>query len=232
MVICRATLCFYILGDLTELPGCSPRASIKLTNSQKLTFFQLVVHYDQKGHRDHEEVEDKADLTQLTDGRPAHLFHYRLVGALTTDRRGVTQDDQATDQEHEGDLSGERRQLRDNRVVSQSCKSDAGAALLIWNKFYFYSLLKCVSFSKAVWWVDLMQSTRSQWRLTLSNRPRTCVHYDISFHAHVAWIFKYWHVSTLFISTLNGQNTICKHALDFYVMHQCATASISFIAKS
>lgn len=74
----------------------------------KLTFFQLVIHYDQEGHRDHEEVEDKANLTQLTDGRPTHLLHHRLVGALATDGRGVAQDDQTTDQEYKGDLSWTR----------------------------------------------------------------------------------------------------------------------------
>ncbi len=72
----------------------------------QLTLLQLVVHYNQKGHRDHEEVEDEADLTQLTDGRPAHFLHHRLVSALATDGRGVAQDDQTADQEHEGDLSG------------------------------------------------------------------------------------------------------------------------------
>lgn len=71
----------------------------------KLTLFQLVVHYDQKGHRNHEEVEDEADLTQLADGRPAYLLHHRLVGALTADGRGKAQDDEPTDQEHQGDLS-------------------------------------------------------------------------------------------------------------------------------
>lgn len=71
-----------------------------------LTLLQLVVHYDQKGHSNHEKVEDKADLTQLTDGRPAHLLHHRLVGALATDGRRVSQDDQTTDQEHQGDLRG------------------------------------------------------------------------------------------------------------------------------
>lgn len=70
----------------------------------KLTLLQLVVHYDQEGHRDHEEVEDEADLAQLTDGRPTHLLHHRLVGALTADGRGVAQDDQTADQEHQGDL--------------------------------------------------------------------------------------------------------------------------------
>lgn len=70
-----------------------------------LTLLQLVIHYNQKGHRDHEEVEDEAYLTQLTDGRPAHLLHHRLVSALATDGWRVAQDDQTTDQEHEGDLS-------------------------------------------------------------------------------------------------------------------------------
>lgn len=79
---------------------------VHINQSLKLTLLQLVVHYDQKGHSNHEKVEDEADLTQLTDGRPAHLLYHRLVGALATDRRGVAQDDQTTDQEHQRDLSG------------------------------------------------------------------------------------------------------------------------------
>lgn len=78
----------------------------------QLTLLQLVVHYHQKGHRDHEEVEDEADLAQLTDGRPAHLLHHRLVSALATDGRGVAQDDQTADQEHKGDLSGRSKAER------------------------------------------------------------------------------------------------------------------------
>ena len=72
----------------------------------QLTFFQLIIHNHQKGHRDHEEVEDEADLAQLANCWPAHLFHHRLISALTADGRGVAQDDQATDQEHQGNLSG------------------------------------------------------------------------------------------------------------------------------
>lgn len=71
---------------------------------KKLTLLQLIINYDQEGHRDHEEVEDEADLTELTDGRPTHLFHHRLVGALAADGWRVTQDDQTADQEHKGDL--------------------------------------------------------------------------------------------------------------------------------
>lgn len=75
----------------------------------QLTLLQLVIHYHQKGHGDHEEVEDEADLAQMTDGRPAHLLHHRLVSALATDGRGVAQDDQTADQEHEGDLRGQSK---------------------------------------------------------------------------------------------------------------------------
>ncbi len=79
----------------------------------QLTLLQLIIHYHQKGNRDHEEVEDEADLTELSDGRATHLLHHRLVSALATDGRRVAQNDQTTDQEHQGDLhertKGERR---------------------------------------------------------------------------------------------------------------------------
>ena len=74
----------------------------------QLTLLQLVVHYNQEGHRDHKEVDDEADLTQLADGGPTHVLHHRLVGALATDGGGVAQDDQTTDQEHQGHLGGGR----------------------------------------------------------------------------------------------------------------------------
>lgn len=81
--------------------------SADLKRQSLLTLFQLVIHYNQKGHRDHEKVEDEADLTQLTNGRATQLLHHRLVGVLTTDGGGITQNDQATDQEHERDLRTE-----------------------------------------------------------------------------------------------------------------------------
>lgn len=97
--------CFKILpveGDVSKV----------LQSVVELTFLQLIVHYNQEGHSDHEEVEDEADLTQLADGWPAHVLDHRLVGALATDGRGVAQDDQTTDEEHEGDLEDEEKKLR------------------------------------------------------------------------------------------------------------------------
>lgn len=69
-----------------------------------LTLLQLIVHDHQEGHSNHEEVKDEADLTQLADGRTAHVLDHRLVGALATDGGRVAQDDQTTDEEHQGDL--------------------------------------------------------------------------------------------------------------------------------
>lgn len=65
-----------------------------------LTFLKLVCQYHQESHRDHEEVEDKADLTKLSYGRPTHMPHHRLVCALSTNGGGVAQDDQSTNKEH------------------------------------------------------------------------------------------------------------------------------------
>lgn len=90
----------WTLGEVEELE--TKRRIRRL--SPELTLPQLVVHDHQEGHGNHEEVEDEADLTQLADGPSTHLLHYRLVGALTADGRGVAQDDQTTDQEHKGGL--------------------------------------------------------------------------------------------------------------------------------
>ena len=79
-----------------------------------LTFLQLVRYYDQESHRDHEEVEDEHDLTELPDRRPTHILHHTLVCVLTTDG-GVAQDYQATDEEHQGHLG----QMRDKNTIKR-----------------------------------------------------------------------------------------------------------------
>lgn len=83
-----------------------------------LTFLQLVRHYDQEGHRDHEEVEDEDDLTELPDGRPTHILHHGLVCVLTTDGGGVAQNYQATDEEHQGHLGRRRDTNTIKRLLS------------------------------------------------------------------------------------------------------------------
>ena len=64
-----------------------------------LTFLQLVLHDDQEGHGDGEQVEDEHHVTHLANGRAADAPYYALIGRLATDGGGVPQDDQPTDQE-------------------------------------------------------------------------------------------------------------------------------------
>ena len=84
-----------------------------------LTFLQLIVRYDQKGNGDDEEVENKAYLAQLADGGPTQPLDHRLVGALAADGRRVAQYDEATDQEHQGDLMA-RTCLKDDACYGYS----------------------------------------------------------------------------------------------------------------
>lgn len=50
-----------------------------------LTFLKLVSHYDQKGNRYEEEVEDIAYLTEVAYGRTAHISDHSLICVLSTD---------------------------------------------------------------------------------------------------------------------------------------------------
>lgn len=69
-----------------------------------LTFLQLVLHNHQEGNANHEKVEAEAHLAELTYGSPAHLTHHILVRLLPADRRGMTKNNQPTDEEHQRNL--------------------------------------------------------------------------------------------------------------------------------
>lgn len=75
----------------------------------QLTFIQLILHNHQKGHRDHEEVENKADFTQMADPLSTHLSHHIMIRVLPTDWRGIAKYDQPTYQKYQRHLrKGER----------------------------------------------------------------------------------------------------------------------------
>lgn len=68
------------------------------------TFFKLVCQYNQKSHTDHEDIEGEGEFTQFAYSRPTEVPHHSLVCALATDRGGVAQDHQSTNEEYERKL--------------------------------------------------------------------------------------------------------------------------------
>lgn len=93
-----------------------------------LTFLQLVLHDHQEGHADHEEVEAEADLAELPDGSPTHLTHHILVRLLPADRRGVTENNQAADEENQRNLKKDETHvtLPNRNVIKQQVKKPPG----------------------------------------------------------------------------------------------------------
>lgn len=140
----------------------------------QLTLLQLVVHYDQKRHSNHKKVEDKADLTQLTDGRPAQRLYHRLVGALATDGGGVAQDDESTDQEHQGDLSGWRTELGVT-PVGPKCRTNR---LTSWKKVLYPQSFSCCLCKCPDWLLTqlaLIQLLNGWMLFCASDKLRVCV---------------------------------------------------------
>lgn len=90
-----------------------------------LTFLQLVLHNHQEGNADHEEVEAEADLAELPYGPPAHLPHHILVRLLPADRRGITEDNQAADEENQRNLKKNETDvtLRKRNVIKWQMKN-------------------------------------------------------------------------------------------------------------
>lgn len=74
------------------------------TTHIQLTFIQLILHNHQKGHRDHEEVENKADLAQMADPLSTHLSHHIVIRVLPTDWWGIAKNDQSTYQKYQRHL--------------------------------------------------------------------------------------------------------------------------------
>lgn len=93
-----------------------------------LTFLQLVLHNHQEGNANHEEVEAEAHLAQSADGSAAHLTHHILVRLLPADWRGITENNQAADEENQRNLqkkegkkgNGMEEQLKNAQVLTGS----------------------------------------------------------------------------------------------------------------
>lgn len=69
-----------------------------------LTFLKLVSHNHQESNRYHEEIEDIAYFTELAYGRTTHISDHSLICVLSTYRRRIAQDDQATYEKHKRNL--------------------------------------------------------------------------------------------------------------------------------